>query len=142
MRTRLSFALAGIFLAGVVLAQEKPKPADPGKDDFDSLLSALTKTLGELGEALGKVTDEKSCREATPNLEKLAKSLSELSERAQKLGRPSGDEEKTLKAKYETDLTAASKKLTAEIERLNGQPYGKAALATLKSKPKSADKPK
>jgi hypothetical protein len=140
MRTVVFISIA--LLAGAALAQEKPKLPDPGKDDFDSLLSAMVKTLTDVGDALAKITDEKVAKEATPNLEKLAKSMADLSERAQKLGRPTGDEEKALKAKYDTSLTAASKKLTGEIERLKGQPYGKAVLEALKPKPASPDKPK
>lgn|SRR5262245_45884918 len=138
MRTVLSLVL----LAGAALAQDKPKLPEPGKDDFDSLLSAMVKTLTDVGDALAKITDEKIAKDAAPNLEKLAKSMGDLGERAQKLGRPSGDEEKALKAKYDSGLTAASKKLTAEIERLKGQPYGKAVLESLKPKPASAEKPK
>jgi hypothetical protein len=142
MSRTLSIAFAGFVLAGVVSAQEKPKLAEPAKDDFDSLVASMVKTLTEVGEALSKITDDKAAKEAAPKLEQLAKSMAELTERGQKLGKPSGDEEKALKTKYEADLTAASKKLTGEIERLKGQPYGKAVLDFLKPKPKTPNKPK
>lgn len=140
MRTFIALASAGLIIVSAVRADEPPKPGE--KDSFDSLLTAMVKTLNDVGDTLAKISDYKAAKEATPQLEKLAQAMAELGERGQKLGKPTGDEEKALEAKFKNDLTAASKKLTTEIERLKGQPYGKSVLDALKPKPKAAEKPK
>ncbi len=143
MRMILSVALAGLLLAGAVFAQDKPKLAEPAKDDIDGLLTSITKTLTEIGETLGKINSDKAAKEAIPALEKLSVLKGDLAARAQKVAKPTGDEEKALKTKYEAELTVATKKIMSEVERLKGQPYGRAVLdALMKPKPKSAEKPK
>jgi hypothetical protein len=136
MRNLLALAIAGFLFIPAARADDQP---GTGSDNFDSLLTSIVKTLNEVGDTLGKITDDKAAKESTPKLEKLAKEMAELQQRGQKLGKPSGETEKTLEAKYKNDLAAATKKLTGEIERLKGQPYGKSVLEALKPK---ADKPK
>lgn len=138
MRTLFALAIAGLFLTQAVHADDQP---GSNSDNFDSLLASIVKTLNEVGDTLAKITDEKAAREAAPKLEKLAGEMADLQQRGQKLGKPSGEAEKTLEAKYKNDLTAASKKLTAEVERLKGQAYGKSVLEALKPKAKSPQKP-
>ncbi len=140
MRKLIALAAASFVIVSSVRADEPARPGE--KDNFDSLIGSMVKTLNEVGDTLAKITDDKAAKEAPPKLEKLAQAMGELGERGQKLGKPNAEEEKTLEAKYKNDLTAASKKLTGEIERLKGQPYGKGVLEALKPKPKSADKPK
>jgi hypothetical protein len=136
MRKLIALAIAGFMFAQAVRADDQP---GSNSDNFDSLLASIVKTLNEVGDTLGKISDEKAAKEAAPKLEKLAKEMANLHQRGQKLGKPSGEIEKTLEAKYKNDLAAASKKLTGEIERLKGQPYGKSVLEALKPK---AEKPK
>jgi hypothetical protein len=130
MRTLLALAIAGFVLVSYTPADEQLKPS---KDSYDDLLASMVKTLNGVG--------DKSAKEATPKLQKLASEMDDLRERAEKLGKPSQKDLDALEAKYKNDLGSAAKNLAAEIERLKGQPFGKSVLDTLKTKPK-IEKPK
>ncbi len=120
--------------------QEQPKHAET-KDSFDSLLKELIGRIGELGDQLAKVTDEKTAKDSKKKLEETVTKMTALTERANKLKKDPEEakkyDEKKLEEKYKTELEAATKKFSTEIERLKGQPYGKEALAVLKSKEKA-----
>ncbi len=133
MRTLLALAIAGFVLVSSALADEQLKPS---KDHLDDLLASMVKTLTSVGDTLAKVADDKSAKEATPKLQKLAVEMNDLQRRTDKLGKPEQKELDALEAKYKNDLASAGKNLTAEIERLKGQPYGKSVLDALKTKPK------
>lgn len=134
MRMLFALAIAGFVLVSFTRADEQLKPS---KDSFDDLLASMVKTLNGVGDTLIRVVDDKSAKEATPKLQKLADEMNDLHGRAEKLGKPSQQELESLEAKYKNDLGSAAKNLAAEIERLKGQPYGKSVLDALKSKPKT-----
>ena len=138
MKRLFGSALVGALCLGLTLAADPPKQEET-KDSFDTVLKELIARIGDLGDQLAKVTDEKAAKESKKKLEETVAKMTALTARAAKLGKLNPEESKKLEEKYKTELESAGKKFSTEVERLKGQPYGKEVLDTLKSKEKKAD---
>ncbi len=140
MRRLIGCALVGALGIGLALPADPPQPAET-KDSFDTILKELICRIGELGDQLAKVTDEKTAKDAKKKLEETVAKMTALTERANKLKKDPEEakkyDEKKLEEKYKIELEAATKKFSTEKDRLKEQPYGKEVLAVLKSKEKA-----
>lgn len=143
MKRAFGAAVLGLMLLGFAAGQEKPAvppvgdkaKSEPAKDSFEVIIKEMIKTLNQLGDHLAKATSENAAKDVRKAVEKCVAEMAALSQRSDKLGKLSPEESKKLEEKYKVELDAASKKFSAETERLMALPYGKSLLDALKAKP-------
>lgn len=132
--------------AGLVCAQEKPKDAKDSKDTFESVVTDMMASLKKGTDTLKSVKDEKSAKDAKPALTKVGEDMQKLSARAQKLGKPTKEQEDALEKKFKGQMETHVKDFQSEAARVAKEPWGKDLLKALEPKapatPKPPSKPK
>jgi hypothetical protein len=126
----------GLGLALLLLGGTRGRAADT----FEGLIKEMIGVTKEVVAELEKIKDEDSAKAARPKLKKLGGQLQDFQQRAKKLGKPSEEEEKKLKEKYEKDFTTLFQKMATESLRVTKIKGGPDALKELQPAPK--DKPK
>jgi hypothetical protein len=124
MRPRV-FAVACTFFAMVVVVH--------AQDSFETVIEGMLKAMNKTVDTLKSVKDKASADKAIPVIKEIGKSMEDLKARADKLGKPTPDQEKAMKEKYEPQMKAALGGLIAEAIRLSKEDYAKDVLKELQS---------
>jgi hypothetical protein len=92
------------------------------KPTHESVLKDSIAKLKEVATILEGVTDEASAQAAKPKLQAISTQLKELKTKMDQLPKPSADEEKRLKEKYEPQMKEMMPKLMAQMMRVAMDP--------------------
>jgi hypothetical protein len=94
----------------------------PASDSFEAMIQDQMVLMKEMVGVLEGVTDKETAVKAKPELDALNKKGMALKARADKLGKPSAEEEVTLKTKYEKQMEEVGGKMMAQMMRLSAKP--------------------
>lgn len=92
------------------------------KDDHESLLKDSIGKMNDMTAALKSVKDKDSSKAAAPKLKSIGEDMAALKKKMEALPKPSADEDKKLKDKYEPQLQAALKGFMDEAMRIGMNP--------------------
>jgi peptidoglycan hydrolase CwlO-like protein len=92
------------------------------KPTHDSLAKDMIGKMKEMVEVLKGVKDEASAKAAKPKLEGLKKEVDALKAEADKMPKPSAEDEKKLNEKYEPELEKLMGELAGEMIRIGSDP--------------------
>jgi deoxyadenosine/deoxycytidine kinase len=132
------WVLIGSFVLAQAPSEEPSTPAAP--DSHEKIVVDMVAVMKDIAKSLAKAKDAASGKEIKPELQKLAARMDRISERLEKIGRPSKEQEAELEKKYKTAVDEAVKDFQAEVQRLLKTDYGKDVLAALEQKSKFSDK--
>jgi hypothetical protein len=97
--------------AAAALALSLPFALASCGDSHDKAMKDMVSGMNKLADTMEGITDKASAEAAKDKLKSLEEEMKAIKARMDKLGKPSGDAEKTLKEKYEKDLEAAMKRM-------------------------------
>jgi hypothetical protein len=99
--------------------------------DFEAVFKDMVDTMNKVGDVLATVKDQATADKAQPEAKKLGAQMKELKAKAEKLGKPTPEQEKVLKDKFQKEMEAATKKMIEQATRLSTTEYGKTVLKEL-----------
>ena len=87
-------------------------------DTHDKVMNDMATSMEDLGDALADVKDVDSAKANSDRISKIAADMQDISDRANKLDKPSEEKVKELKEKYGDRFDKASEKLFKEMIRV------------------------
>lgn len=88
------------------------------KDDHESLMKKGIEQMASLGAVLKTVQDEKSSKAAAPKVESIIAGMQDLKKKADAMPKPTDDQDKQLRSKYEKEMEEALKSFMQEAMRI------------------------
>jgi len=131
-----------LLIVPITVAQEKPKEPANTKDTFEDVLKELMGQLKKAADLLKTVKDEKAAKEVKPALTKIGEEMQKLTQRGQKLGQPTKEQEEALEKKFKSELETITTAFQGEAVRLSKETWGKDLLEAFRpSTPKPPTPP-
>lgn len=109
-----AYAFLALWTGTAVLAQDG--------DTYEKILDDQIKAMQDLNTVLKDVKDVETATKSKAGIEKIADDMKAIKARADKLGKPTPEQEKTLKEKYETQVQKEAKDLLGHIFRIGKDP--------------------
>jgi hypothetical protein len=91
-------------------------------DSRDSVIKDSISDMKKLVDVLKGIKDEASAKSAADRIKAITENMKAIKARADKLGKPSPEEDKALQAKYETEMKSITTDMGREMLRITMDP--------------------